>query len=724
MNSPWNRRDFIKTSGIAALGTYVAGHSLTSSLSAATPSDPARFPWLQERGRFYFYDQYALNDQASAFSKYDPDRIVEELMATGADVIALYAANQFSVTYYPSKIWPEHPNLNGRDYFGDLTTRLRQRGKKIVAYINWLESRHADWNVHPVDTPVQVEMPLASWAKKDDPEWRVQNVPGGRWRYACTNSPRRDQILAVTREIVDRYQPEAFCLDMLHANGHICVCPYCRPTLEKMCGTKTLTKAVITKNWRAYIDWRHEQCASLLGELSQMLRDKGVLNAHNIGRPLEHHTIGVGEEWMEAQDALLLEGSWNMESPGLLNRAHRAYGKPTWQLLSSSVLRHSHLSQPLSMWRLNVASARANGAQLFGPCGVGAYPDTTTPKELLANTKIAFDEFMQDSDLGPTGKSIAKVGLVFSWRTRKYYKAGEFDWAQELLGWFRVLLDEHIPFDIVIAEKIKTADDLAQYDLLVLPNTVHLSDLFCRALTAHVESRGASVLAVGETSLGDERGYMRDEFALSSLLGITRQGTFEGRFAFETSHEPRPAMATLQKVRTSGRVLSRMISVDPDGPVAGQLDPLPMAPTEWPVTLTRAAGKGKVGYLAFPAGQQFITHHAEHFHRLMASMLDELMPNRQLTLKGPRCVEVTIYRQNDKKRTIVHLANRTQTPHDLKQVKEILPIHELELFIPGLPARSRVTARGTRAVASPSKGGLTIKINKLETYAAVVFEHA
>ena len=69
------------------------------------------------------YDQYALNEQAAAFAKYDPDRITAELVATGADTIVVYAANQFSIAYYPSKVWPQHPNLKGRDYVGDLFSR-------------------------------------------------------------------------------------------------------------------------------------------------------------------------------------------------------------------------------------------------------------------------------------------------------------------------------------------------------------------------------------------------------------------------------------------------------------------------------------------------------------------------------------------------------------------------------------------------------------------------
>jgi hypothetical protein len=98
--------------------------------------------WLRQRGRIYWYDQYALNEQAVAFARYDPDRIAAELVGTGADISVLYAANQFSIAYYPSAIWPQHPNLHGRDYFGDLISRRRRAGKKVVAWSRLLIEEH------------------------------------------------------------------------------------------------------------------------------------------------------------------------------------------------------------------------------------------------------------------------------------------------------------------------------------------------------------------------------------------------------------------------------------------------------------------------------------------------------------------------------------------------------------------------------------------------------
>ncbi len=173
------RRTFLKS---ASLGSaWLAAANPPSAPGAESKREPVpAHDWLKRRGRIYWYDQYALNEQEVAFARYDPDRITGELVATGADIIVVYAANQFSIAYYPSKIWPQHPNLRGRDYVGDLLSRLRARGKKVVTYINWLESRHAEWNTIPLGA-------------EGDPDERGASPEERPARWTSTRRPARSR---------------------------------------------------------------------------------------------------------------------------------------------------------------------------------------------------------------------------------------------------------------------------------------------------------------------------------------------------------------------------------------------------------------------------------------------------------------------------------------------------------------------------------------------------
>jgi hypothetical protein len=705
--------------GVATSG--IQGKAGSTADAATAPQSP--HDWLHRRQRIYWYDQYALNDHAAAFAHYDPDRIAKELAGVGADIVAVYAANQFSVAYYPSDIWPMHPNLNGRDYFGEVSSRLKAQGQKVIAYINWLESRHPEWYVVPIGGPLETEFPLATWAKPDVPDWRVQQVPGGRWRFACINSPRRAQVVAVAREIIERYHPDGFHLDMFF-NADVCVCEYCRPTLESICGTKDISVDAVRAHWREFIDWRCECSASLIRDVSAVLREHRVFAAHNGQNPLWLSPIfGFDNDWLPSLDLYVSEIFFNLHQSDLTMRWHRAIGKPSCELLTSTSPGHAHLSVPSTAWQISAASAKANGCNVLGPCCVGAYPDTTSSKRLLDTVRDGLDLFMEDADLHDGATPVAKVALVFSWATRKYFREGRMDWSQELDGWSRVLIEEHIPFELVVAEDVTAATDLADYDLVILPNIVHVADAFCAVLSEYAHA-GGRVLAVGETSLGDERGVARTDFALGELLGITRKDAVEGPFAMEGRTEFEPATGLFQQVVTSGELIARQMATDPAGSVAGYMDPFPMEPTPWPVATTKAAGKGAALYVAFGIGRYYAMHELVHARDRMVSFIDRVLPERQIVARAPRCLEITVFHQESPERFIVHLANRTPLAHDMPRIQEIAPLRDVELELASPYPNARVSCRGAEAVSSVENGKLRVQIDTMDVYAAIVVEPA
>ena len=717
------RRDLMRMGALGAMGLTVKGTQTKAADAAESSGKTVASPhdWSNNRQRIYWYDQYALNDQASAFANYDPDRIAAELAATGADIVAVYAANQFSVAYYPSKIWPMHPNLKGRDYFGEVSSRLQAQGQKVIAYINWLESRHPEWYVVPLGGKPEAEFPLATWAQPDNPDWRVQKVPGGSWRFACINSPRRAQVVAVACEIIERYHPDGFHLDMCFNSG-VCVCDYCRPTLEEICGTKDITQEAINANWREFIDWRNECSASLIGEVSAVLREHGVFAAHNGQNPLWLSPLyGFDKNLLPHLDLYVSEIFYDLHASDLTMRWHRAIGKPSCELLTSTSPYHGHLSVPFTAWQVAVASAKANGCNIFGPCGVGAYPDTTSSKKLRETIRKGLDFFMEDADLHAHATQDAKVALVFSWATRKYFRGGRMDWSQELDGWSRVLIEEHIPFEVVIAEDVTTAKDLARYDLVILPNTAFVSDAFCEAIDAYARERG-HVLATGEVSLGDVHGFDRNDFALGKLFGITRKGAVEGHFAMEGPVEPESATGVFQRVVASGEVLARYIATDPDGAVAGGPDPFPVEVTEWPVATTRGVESGKVLYVAFGLGRYYASSTLVHARDRMVQYIDHLMPDRQVVVKAPRCLEVTVWRQTAPERMIIHLANRTALAHDMPRIHEIVPLRDIVIEFESPHPSAHVTCRGAEINAEVNANNVRVHIDKLDVYAAVVIE--
>lgn len=688
--------------------------------------------WLRKRQRLYWYDQYALNEQATAFAAYDPDRIAKELIDLGSDLVALYAGNQFGLAYYPSAIVPQHPGLAGRDYFGEVSSRLKAAGVRVIAYINWLNSAHPEWRVVPVgasEAEVRKSAPLTSWANPDLPEYRVQALPGGAWQVPCANSPRREQVVALAREICERYHPDAFHLDMFHC-VEPCVCEFCRPSLAALLGTENPTWEELRAGWRTYIDWKAERQASLIAELTAVLHEYGVVAAHNASVPLTPELIGFGEGWLPHLDVFLSEAFEAFYSPccdlntsSLTVKLHHALGMPSWMLRTSHSAHYGHWPISKAQWELSASAVKANNGGAFGPCGIGAYPDTTTAKRLYDNVRHGFDFYMADDDLAEGAVSQAKVALLFSWATRKYSgPRGDYYWLEELTGWSRLLTEEHYPFDAVIAERLTSPDDLAQYSLVILPEPVNLSTACCEALRQWVEA-GGTLIATGETSLEDEKGFWREDFGLAEVLGITWEGAIEGLFALERPLEPTPYKGAFQFVEATGRVIARRIETDPAGSVGGGEDPLPVGPAKWPAVTVSDFGQGKAYYVAFGLGRYFEQHGEEHTGELMSELVGAAFPTRQLEVEAPKTVEVTLFRQEAKGRFVVHLANRTvpwSLPTALRQPSEIIPVSDVVVRLPAPESLPKVEFRQVEGRWDIAGKWLEVRLDRLGAYAAIV----
>ena len=692
--------------------------------------------WINKRSRIYWYDQYALNEQGTAFAKYDPERIVNELVSTGADIVALYAANQFGIAYYPSRILPQHPGLKERDYFGELCSRLQARGVRVIAYINWLNSTHADWNLVPLGKTREEctrEKPLVSWSDPSKPNGRVQNLAGGAWEFPCPLSPRGGQMVEVAREIVTRYHPDAFHMDMFHGVG-ICLCDRCRKALESLFGTKEITAEALNAHWQDYVNWRAEVSADVVAAVSAILREHGVIAAHNAGVPLLPVSYGFSEAWLpsldvfvsEAFDAFLAHPT-DLNTTSIIVRLQHAVGKPAWILRTSAQIHYAHWPISEAQWCIYAAACKANGCKAFGPCGIGAYPDTTSSAQMLSRVKKAFDFYMEDADLDEGAKSAAKIALAFSWATRKYFDerpaSGTVDWAEEFMGWARLLIEEHLPYDIVVAETM-TVRELDKYDLVILPDLANLSDSACAVLRKYV-SGGGRLLATGSTSLRDAKGSARAEFALADVLGIASKGSVKGPFAVERPIEPAPAWGTFQRVQSDGSVLSRYVRVDPAGSVGGVKDPLPIEATDWPALTSHAYGQGQATYVAFDIGRFYELHGDEHIGTWMAEIMDGILPSRQIVVKAPRTVEVTLWRQESPRRVIVHLANRTvpwTLPTDKRQPTEIIPLRDVQLSMECEWRSPKVSCRGAKYAGRVEGHQLTVSVAELGAYAAIVVE--
>lgn len=105
---------------------------------------------------------------------------------------------------------------------------------------------------------------------------------------------------------------------------------------------------------------------------------------------------------------------------------------------------------------------------------------------------------------------------------------------KNVFGIFQALLESHVPVEILTDDDLGDARALGRYSVLVLTNSLCLSDRQAAAIDAFVRA-GGGLVATFETGTRDENGFRRGRSALADLLGAA-QGELN-KNAFSLPHK-------------------------------------------------------------------------------------------------------------------------------------------------------------------------------------------
>ncbi len=168
---------------------------------------------------------------------------------------------------------------------------------------------------------------------------------------------------------------------------------------------------------------------------------------------------------------------------------------------------YRHVAVSPAQQSLRLAQSLANGGVLdYYLIGrLDDHEDRTGYDEI----KSVFAFHAEHEELFSDMRSKANVLLV---------KDGYGDEA-EYRGWYRTLTESHFLFDTMLAGRLEE-NELAGYELVILPNTKALSDRSCEKLDALVAS-GGRVISVFDSASWDDELRVRASAGLKSL-GIRR----------------------------------------------------------------------------------------------------------------------------------------------------------------------------------------------------------
>ncbi len=710
----------------------MAGAALAAD--AAPPQADAALPWYRRALR---WGQTNITERDPL--RYDIGWWREFWKRTAVQGVIINAGG--IVAYYPSK-FPLHHRaqfLNGRDLYGELAKAAHEDGLVVLARMDSNRTAEDFYQAHP--------------------DWFARRQSGEPYRaedkyVTCVNSPYYDEYLpGILQEIIERTHPEGFGDNSWSGLGRnsICYCENCARKFRDKSG-QALPKR---KDWndttyRRWMEWSYARRVEIWELNNRVVQTAGGPHCLWLGMnsgsiTSQSNSFRDMREICKRSRFLLLDHQSRNDATGFQQNGDAGklvHGLIGWDkvIIESMALYQQRVaSKPEPEARLWMIEGIAGGIEPWWHM-VGAYHDDwrmyRTPEKI-------FQWHKQNAAYLVERRPVAAVGILWSQRNTDYYgrdDAGEMVDAP-YRGFAQALLRARIPYLPVNADDFE--EQSGELAVLILPNVGALSDRQVASIRQFAE-RGGAVVASGATSLYNEWGDTRGDFALASLLGVHAPGPEFGRQRQGPSGNsylrltpsmranvwgPKPADdaapggerhpvlrgfeetdiipfgGSLENLRTEPGVTVPLTLVPAFPAYPPETAWMRQPRTDIPALVLRSAGKARVAYLQADLDRRYARSNLPDHGNLLANLVRWAAGERiGFELRGPGMIDCHVYRQAG--RMVVHLVNLTNEGTWRGLIDEIIPVGPLEVRIK-LP--DDVRGRGVESLVSGGRPAMSVR---------------
>jgi hypothetical protein len=623
---------------------------------------------------------------------------------------------------------------------------------------------------------------------ENHPEWRriatsttevpqidLKKYPHGG--MLCLLGPYGDFFIDVLAEILTTYPDVgAFSFDGLHYGG-VCYCKHCRDSYRKDTGAEIPNADLNDAAFRRYQHWADRRMENLVQRMQTRL--KGIkpdvalvtwtTNAGRFG-----HFLSIPRN-MPARMNLLLDAPdqelWLDETNRGTTIVPAFANAYIWATTNHRVA----FSEPYIL-----SHGNPYGKDSFPPQEIqrrmmlamtyGASPSIAVgqPANLQQELYACLDEVQRRKPWLTLKAPEPWAALVMSDNTRNFYgrSAGlvEERYMASVFGAFRAAVEEHLPVTVINDWNLSAAD-LARYKVLILPNTACLDDGQVSAIKEYVRNGGGLVASL-DTSLFDESGNPRPNFALGEVFGVEHRGLpdapsgtqeeidvnfakaigpdyWEKRKSVFDFKQDTASLLNQGRMRTyvgdqsvtfKGPAL-RVATASTSAKVIGTLRARTGAgASELPGVVTNSHGKGRVVYFAAGFDSAYYLYAYPYQRLALRHAIDWAASGPPpMVVEAPMCVHATLMRQRKgaAERLIVHLFNdlNTTAHHALPQDdvplrEESVPIHDIKItFASGYRLRRvHLEPEGKDLTVKADANGTSVRVPCLDVHELVVGE--
>jgi len=646
-----------------------------------------------------FFDHHTMKACPDVGHDFQADEFADSLQAAGVDLLGFHAKCNQGFCYYDTQIGIRHPSLPpGLDLFGETVRACNQRGIAVTAYLNCGLSnedalQHPEWcMISPEGKILQPDIYDIGWVTP-------------YMRTMCLNSPYRDYLLNLIKEVRDKYPVAGFLLDSF--NGFPCVCPCCIQEMRKQ-----------------NLDWRNEEVLRKFGrssalrlaeDISALLRPQennllvyflGISPKDNarIGTYLECECLPTNPGW--GYDYLPLTARYyrNLTSGPVLNMTGRFYD---WGDFGSL--------RPQAAVEYDLFFGLANGMR--PNIGDHFHPSGKLNRAALDRAGKIYAKLRQYEPWFKEAKNRVDIGVVLP---------GALGKSPSLVGVTRMLSELKMQFDFIDADC-----DWNPYSLLILPDQVTLDGRLAERVKKHLAD-GKKVLATGRSGLNAEG----SAFLFEKEWGVKYLGECEYAPAFFrltgefSDRVPDMPLATNTKglctealpgSTLAGKVVAPYYNKHWDGVYSFFYAP-PNQDTDLPfVVLSKQAA-----YCAFPLFEGYYNLASVDLRAVLGLMLEHLLPKPLLVTDASLPSFARAFVSEKANQRMIHLLNYLpELRGKTLIVEEELTLSEvkIKLRLDGRPVNKVYIAPGKQQIPFSVSGDyLSFTVPQLRGYCMVVAE--
>ncbi len=674
--------------------------------------------WFQKSYRRLLVDMHIPDWNEDFLKNFSPDNYAEMMKLANIDTAEIYAGNCLGLCFWPTNIGVRHKALEryGRDIFGETIDACKRRGIEVQIYINvWCR---AIYDLHP--------------------EWRIEMFDGRttceqegcRYGLCCHNTGYKDYFLALVDELNSMYEGVGFWIDMI-GNFHVCYCHTCQKRFRDETGFDRIPRIADWNDpaWRAFDKCR----ARWLTDFAKDIRATIVNRRPDATVTFQSAPIKYGRgfgtciDYLHTGDFLAGDFTGDKIEQSVITKlfTELSPNRPMEFMTPRCETLSYHTSErPLANLKMRAYSAIANQCSFTLIDAID--PAGTLDKRFYLHANeinTAYSKFQKY--LSPESKSCSDIGIYYSYESTRDPELKPLDimsFQRTPSETFReinaTLQNAHCTFRFV------TAKDVAEVPVVFMSDCSVIHPEEAQAIRDYV-ANGGTLIATYRTSLFSPDDGKLDDFQLADVFGVHAIGKTDCSLSYI-----KPVDDTILAGVTSEYPImidsdQMIVSTEADAEVLAHITlPIshrleihhfgsaisnpPLVETDHPSIVVHNYGKGKVIYIAGKIEAERFQCHKE----ALVSIIDRALKERHVITKAPKCVEVTLYQQEEQNRLVL---SATNLPAELPP----LPIHGVtfEVKVPATVKSVTLGPDDTPVPFTQWDGHISFHIERLEEFA-------